>query len=189
MSFQDHSRYVLSICHQIEESGWKPDYVVGVGRGGMLASVMISHYLNAPHRPLLASLRDHPMTESNLWMAEDAFGYYEGHLLAKKNILLVDDINDTGATFNWIMDDWQSSCFPNNEAWTAIKQVMTDSGGAPAARPAIWNNNVKFAVVVNNLSSQCRANMDFVGFTIDKAKHDVWIEFPFENWWLNQPAA
>ena len=45
-----------------------------------------------------------------------------------KNILIVDDINDTGATFNWIKKDWQSGCLPDNEAWNNV-----------------WGNNVRFA--------------------------------------------
>jgi hypoxanthine-guanine phosphoribosyltransferase len=96
--------------------------------------------------------------ESNLWMAEDA---YNG-----KNILIVDDINDTGATFNWIMKDWASGCRPNDEKWKSV-----------------WNNNVRFAVLVDNLASKCDVKMDYVGMEINKAERDVWIEFPYEEWW------
>ena len=83
-----------------------------------------------------------------------------------KEILIVDDINDTGATFNWIMEDWRSSCFPNDDTWDEV-----------------WNNNVKFAVVVDNLASKCNAKMDYVGREINKAENDVWVDFPWEDWW------
>jgi GLPGLI family protein len=56
---------------------------------------------------LKVSLRDGDDTESNLWMAEDAANPI---IESRKNILIVDDINDSGATLNWIMDDWASSC-------------------------------------------------------------------------------
>jgi hypoxanthine-guanine phosphoribosyltransferase len=83
-----------------------------------------------------------------------------------KEILIVDDINDTGATFNWIMEDWPSGCLPNDPTWKKV-----------------WNNNVKFAVVVDNLASQCNVKMDFVGMEINKAENDVWVDFPWEDWW------
>jgi hypoxanthine-guanine phosphoribosyltransferase len=83
-----------------------------------------------------------------------------------KNILIVDDINDTGATFNWIMKDWSSGCFPEDPTWDEV-----------------WNNNVKFAVLVDNLASQCKVKMDFVGKEINKAENDIWVDFPWEDWW------
>jgi uncharacterized protein len=176
------------ICRDITISGWKPDYVAGLTRGGLLPAVMISHYFNVPCETLKVSLRDGNECESNLWMAEDALGprtterFIENpvdvagileaanDLLEEgttyKNILIVDDINDTGATLNWIMQDWPSGCFPNDPAWDEV-----------------WNQNVKFAVVVDNLASNCAVKMDYVGMEVNKAENDVWIDFPFEDWW------
>jgi hypoxanthine-guanine phosphoribosyltransferase len=91
-------------------------------------------------------------------MAEDA---YKG-----KNILIVDDINDTGATINWIMEDWPSSCFVGDSIWDEI-----------------WGSNVRFAVVVDNLASKSKVKMNYVGMEVNKAENDVWIEFPYEEWW------
>ncbi len=150
--------HVSEICRSISISGWQPDYIVGITRGGLLPAVMISHYLDVPCETLKVSLRDGAEPESNLWMAEDA---YNG-----KNILIVDDINDTGATFNWIINDWPESCHPNDDRWNDV-----------------WNNNVKFAVVVDNLSSKCSVYMDYWSLEVNKAEEDVWIEFPYEDWW------
>ena len=146
------------ICREIANSGWRPDYVVGITRGGLLPAVMISHYFNVKMNSLDISLRDGGDTVSNFSMAEDAF---DG-----KNILVVDDINDSGATFNWLMRDWMDGCHPQSEVWKTV-----------------WNGNVKFAVVVDNLSSKCDAKMDFWGIEVNKAEDDVWIDFPYEDWW------
>lgn len=156
--FSDFKNHISKICRNF--NSWRPDYVVGLTRGGLLPAVMISHWLDVPMHALGVSLRDNSDLgcESNLWMATDAF---EG-----KNILIVDDINDTGATLNWIMEDWPSGCFPNDPKWASI-----------------WNNNVRFAVVVDNLASQCKVKMDYCGIEINKAENDVWIEFPYEDWW------
>jgi xanthine phosphoribosyltransferase len=149
---------VSTICREIAADNWKPDFIVGLTRGGLLPAVMISHYLNVPMQSLDISLRDGGECTSNLGMAEDAF--------YGKNILVVDDINDQGSTLNWLMNDWPSGCFPDDTSWQQI-----------------WSNNVRFAVVVDNLSSQCSVGMNYCGMEVNKAENDVWIEFPYEEWW------
>lgn len=156
---------VSKICRDIAFSGWRPDYIVGLTRGGLIPAVMISHYLKVPMQTLNISLRDSDIgPESNLWMAEEAFGH---NMDTPKNILVVDDINDSGTTFNWIMQDWPSGCFPEDPVW----------------ENDVWNHNVKFAVLVDNLSSNCKVKMDFVGMEINKAENDIWVDFPWEDWW------
>jgi len=156
---QEYKGLVGKICRDIAVSGWRPDYIVGIGRGGLLPAVMISQYFGIKMCSLDISLRDGGDTVSNFSMSEDAF--------SGKKILIVDDINDTGATINWLMNDWRSSCQPEHQVW--------DEG--------VWNDNVKFAVVVDNWSSACQVTMDFTGMEVNKSEQDVWIEFPYEEWW------
>lgn len=178
---------VNKICRDILVSKWQPDYIVGITRGGLIPAVMISQYLNVPMYTLGVSLRDGSGGESNLWMAEDALGPNSRERFVEnpvdvagifeaasdllengtyKEILIVDDINDTGSTFNWIMEDWKNSCFPEDPSWDEV-----------------WNNNVKFAVVVDNQASKCKVKMDYSGMEINKAENDVWVDFPWEDWW------
>ena len=126
--------WVNKISFQMFKDNWRPDYIVGLTRGGLIPAVMMSHTLDIPMHTLEVKLRDHANTESNLWMAEDAFGSNEDDGL---NILIVDDINDSGATLSWIKQDWQSSCLPDHEAWNNI-----------------WGNNVRTAVLINNAASE-----------------------------------
>ena len=184
----DLQKLVTKLCRSIANSQWRPDYIVGISRGGLVPAVMISHYFNVPMKPLQVSLRDGGECVSDCGMAEDALGYPKQERFVEdennladvldaassllegsapyKNILIVDDINDTGATFNWIMKDWPSSCLPNDEDWKWV-----------------WNNNVRFAVLVDNLASECAVKMDFIGMEVNKAENDVWVEFPYEAWW------
>ena len=163
---------VGKICRGLATGTWRPDYIVGITRGGLIPAVMISQYFNIPLHTLNVSLRDSEIgPESNLWMAEDALGPLSKDRAvdsdtAFKNILIVDDINDQGTTLNWIMKDWPSGCFSDDPAWDEV-----------------WNNNVKFAVLVDNLASKCDVKMDFVGMEVNKAENDVWIDFPWEDWW------
>jgi xanthine phosphoribosyltransferase len=148
---------VNKICREIANQQWRPDYVVGLTRGGLTPAVMISHWFGVPCETLKVALRDGGEPESNLWMAEDA--------KAGKNILIVDDINDTGATIDWIVKDWGSGIY-DQEGWNKI-----------------WNGNVRFAVLVDNQASDCQRVMDYVGMEINKAEDDVWVDFPWEDWW------
>jgi hypoxanthine phosphoribosyltransferase len=54
-----------------------PDYVVGLTRGGLVPANLISQYLGCRMETLKVSLRDdaNSESESNLWMAEDAYGH------------------------------------------------------------------------------------------------------------------
>lgn len=171
ISWAEYQGLVGKIGRDILVSGWLPDYIVGITRGGCLPAVMLSHYLDVPMHTLKVSLRDHQDTESNCWMSEEALGHPRlespiGDDSVFKNILIVDDMNDSGATINWIMTDWQSSALPDNPAWEEV-----------------WNGNVKFAVLFDNLASNCKVPMDFVGEEINKDENEIWIDFPYEDWW------
>jgi hypoxanthine phosphoribosyltransferase len=158
VTFDEFKGLVQEICRQIANDSWRPDYIVGLTRGGLLPATMISHYLEIPMKSLQVSLRDGGECVSDLGMAEDAF--------TGKNILIVDDINDQGSTINWIKQDWPSGCFPESETWEKV-----------------WGDNVRWAVVFDNLASQATVEMAYVGEEINKAEEDMWIQFPYEDWW------
>jgi len=160
-TWQDVEQQTQEILRQIHLDAWRPDYVVGLTRGGLIPANLISQYLGCRMETLKVSLRDGAEQESNLWMAEDA---YNG-----KNILIVDDINDTGATLNWIREDWPSGCFPKDKSW---KQV--------------WSNNVRVACLYDNESSRSKLDVAYSAVAINKADKDVWIVFPWEDWWQSK---
>ena len=149
---------VLDISRQMFNHNWVPDYIVGITRGGLIPANLLSQYTGIKMHTLNVSLRDGDGGESNLWMAEDAF--------KNKKILIVDDINDTGATINWIKEDWPSGCFPDNEKWKHI-----------------WGDNVRFAVLTHNQASDFK-DPDYSVWTVNKAEDDCWLVYPWEEFWL-----
>jgi len=152
-SWQDIEDMTSDIAQQIavDNDGFKPDYVVGLTRGGLIPATMLSHYFEVPMHTLEIKLRDHATKpESNKWMAQDA--------VDGKNILIVDDINDTGDTLAWIKQDWEKTGEVN------------------------WPVNVRFATLVENEPSKF-GDVDYVSKFINKIDQPQWIVFPWEEWW------
>ena len=172
-SWQDVENACVNIALQMYKDNWRPDYIVGITRGGNVPATILSNMLDVRCEALKVSLRDDEMgPESNLWMAEDAFGYVpleeqetcRWDNKKRKNILIVDDINDTGATFNWIKQDWESGCLPNEtNAWEAV-----------------WANNVRFATITENLSSTF-SDVRYYAHEVNKGEESVWLVYPWEN--------
>jgi xanthine phosphoribosyltransferase len=171
-TWQDIKNQTQEILRQLQRDAWRPDYVVGLTRGGLVPANLISQYLEVPMECLKVSLRDSEHgPESNLWMAEDAFGHKDWDPMVsdngRKRILIVDDINDSGATLNWIKQDWPSGCFPDDTRWAN----------------EIWGHNVRVAVLVDNEASASELKINYSAIDLNKAQDDCWIVFPWEDWW------
>jgi len=143
------STAVLDIVSQMYSDEWRPDYIVGVTRGGLIPAVMMSHYTGIKMHTLDVRLRDGDEHESNAWMHDDA--------QCGTNILVLDDINDTGETFQWIKEDWK------------LENIKDDFV------------NVRFATLIDNVPS--KFDVDYTSIEINKAEDPAWIVFPFEEWW------
>ena len=160
-SWTDIERMCVSIVNQMYADNWRPDYIIGITRGGNVPATIISNMTGIRCEAIKVSLRDDDSeSESNCWMAEDAFGYNA----EPKKILIVDDINDAGATFNWITKDWQASCLPDDSKWNRV-----------------WGNNVKFATLTDNLASESINPIAYTCHEINKADEDVWLVYPWEH--------
>tara|TARA_Y200000002_G_C22650709_1_gene651199 strand:- start:435 stop:983 length:549 start_codon:yes stop_codon:yes gene_type:complete len=171
-SWIDVEKMCVSIVNQMYKDNWRPDYIVGITRGGNVPATIISNMTGIPCEAMKVSLRDDSKLESKGWMADDAFGTNDGTQVKgsrwdpglRKNILIIDDINDTGATFNWIKKDWMDSCFPGQDSWDTV-----------------WGKNVRFAVLTDNLASNFDQCVNYCCDSLNKSEEDIWLVYPWEN--------
>lgn len=95
IGFEEFLADVRAIMGAVRDGGWMPDYIVGVGRGGLGPALFISHGLDLPMLSV-----DH---SSRLFgFAEDLLDKLAGLTREGKKLLFVDDINDSGTTLTYI---------------------------------------------------------------------------------------
>tara|TARA_B100000989_G_C19495226_1_gene451687 strand:- start:511 stop:987 length:477 start_codon:yes stop_codon:yes gene_type:complete len=150
-TWNDVEKMVTNIITQMYNDNFRPEYIVGITRGGLTPAIMMSNRTSIPMKTLDVRLRDTEglkgLPESNGNMAYDAgFG---------KKILVVDDINDTGATFNWIKDDWLR---------------LSNNNSMPG---------VKFAALTENLASDF-GEISYYAHEVNKEEDPIWLVYPWE---------
>jgi hypothetical protein len=138
-SFTDLIADVDYLKGVIDESKYMPDVVVGLARGGLIPAVMLSHKLGLPMCSVKWSTRDHIGTQP----LEKLKQY--------RDILIVDDICDSGKTLTSLVD--------NLRHFAPITKVKTCT--------LHYNTSQSFKV-------------DYFVNTIDRTKDDRWIIYQWE---------
>ena len=147
-SWEMMRRDVNVLCREIVLSKFDPQVIVGISRGGLVPGVMMSHWFKKPFKPIKASIRDFS-DEDDAW--ED---YYP-----RKNderVLIVDDICDSGETFEKISD-----------TISRRKENEVDVRFA-----SLWYNN-----------EAKDFEPDYYAQEMAKDSTNTWIVFPHEGWW------
>ena len=134
----DIKTYLQTILRAMHKDKFVPDVVIGLSRGGLQPAVMLSNYFDVPMIPVSLALRDHQVEKVDF------------ELDPNKKYLVIDDINDSGATLN------------------SLAQYMNEH---------TWRS----AVLINNLPSPFEP--DYQGIEINKDEEDVWVVYPWEEWW------
>lgn len=83
---------VLALADAVRaDAHWQPDYLIGIGRGGLIPAVYLSHAITGPMLSVDYSARNEDLAAPAL--ARLAQRTREG-----ARLLFIDDINDSGAT-------------------------------------------------------------------------------------------
>jgi len=85
---------IFTLAKTIKSSGFSPDLIIGIARGGCVPAIMLSHLLRKPFDVLKWSIFDYKNTDLSNWLkfiCEAKYGI---------KILLMEDIVDTGETLS-----------------------------------------------------------------------------------------
>jgi hypothetical protein len=116
--------------------------IVGLSRGGLTPGVMMSHWMKKPFKPVKAALRDFAEWEDYLPRPTD------------KRVLIVDDICDSGETFEKISDHIHKN---NSKCDVRFASLW-------------WNNEVDY-------------EPHYYAQEMAKDSEDIWLVFPWEEFW------
>ena len=128
--------YTHEIIRQIVLDDFKPRAVVTLVKGGLVVGNYLSQYFDVP---LIALNKNYDVYE----------------LPEYSEILVADDINDTGATFNKLELDF--------------------------VNVGLTHQKRKYAALIDNQASSF--TIDYSGKLINKQEDNCWIVFPWEEWW------
>lgn len=93
--YQDFVAKVRLLAQQIQQGDWQPEFVIGIGRGGLVPAVYISHQLELPMLSI-----DHSAKIPGF--ADELLAKVAALSIQGRRLLFVDDINDSGGTIEYI---------------------------------------------------------------------------------------
>ncbi|MBB5686590.1 phosphoribosyltransferase [Sphingobium boeckii] len=126
--YEDFVKDVRVIAAAVKADGWAPDFLIGIGRGGLVPGAYLSHatginLLSVDHSAKIYGFGDR-------LLAELARQSGEG-----KRLLVVDDINDSGKTIRY------------------LREAMDGAGGVSEnVRFAVLLNNIRSPAKVDYCS-------------------------------------
>ena len=98
-----YREFKIDLNHLIQDmadANYKPEHIVGVVRGGLPLGVHLSNYYNIPMTTILWQTRDGGNKQYDMDVVNETI------LRERKQVLLVDDINDSGLTFTELLEFW-----------------------------------------------------------------------------------
>lgn len=136
---------VEALAVQIEADEWKPDFLVGIGRGGLVPAAYLSHRTGLQMLSVDHSTKDRGF-------GDELLDKLAAKIRDGARILIVDDINDSGGTIDYLR--------------AAIE--------AKVETP----DRLRVAVLIHNVCSRARA--EYHGSEIDRSRDKLWYVFPWE---------
>jgi hypothetical protein len=126
ISFNEVLRLSKTLARKIKASGYMPDLIVAIGRGGYVPGRLVSDFLLFSD---LTSMKIEHYTRAADMLEETRIKFPIPENIAGKKILIVDDVTDTGETLKLAVDYVLSLNTTNVR--TAVLQHKTCSAFTP----------------------------------------------------------
>ena len=143
--YEEFVEDVQQVAAALEADRWAPDHIVGIGRGGLVPAAYLSHRTGI-------SLLSVDYSSGVPSFAEELMAKLAGTTAEGRRLLLVDDINDSGGTIDY------------------IRRLLAENGCDEA--------NLRFAVIMTN--SRSKADVEYWAQMIDRSEDKRWFVFPWE---------
>ncbi|MEB2793054.1 MAG: phosphoribosyltransferase [Caldisphaeraceae archaeon] len=122
VSWDEIADWSLNLAKKIEESGWLPDIIVAVARGGYVPARLLCDYLGVND---LLSLQSQHWVEAAKATQKAILRHAYAIETPGKNILVVDDIVDTGETLSLAKDFIERSWKPEGVRTAALQWISS----------------------------------------------------------------
>ncbi len=93
--YEDFLAKVRVLSRKVTQGEWIPDFVIGIGRGGLVPGCYVSHQLDIPMLSI-----DHSAKIPGF--ADELLAKVAGMSTQGSRLLFIDDINDSGGTITYI---------------------------------------------------------------------------------------
>jgi xanthine phosphoribosyltransferase len=95
--YEDFLTDLDAVAEKVGAGGWRPEFLVGVGRGGLVPAAYLSHRLDIP-------LLSVDVSWGVAGFADELLVKLAGKLRGGERILIIDDINDSGGTISMLRE-------------------------------------------------------------------------------------
>ena len=119
VSWDEYHRLIEQLALKVHQSGWKFDQILCLARGGVRVGDVLSRIFDVPLGILAtSSYREAAGTKQGALDIAQFITITRGTLAGR--VLLVDDMVDTGLTFNRVLDHLRQQCPAITELRSAV---------------------------------------------------------------------
>ena len=157
----------FKLAWKVYESGFRPDYIVGVWRGGAPIGIAVQEFLE-----VLGISSDHIAIRTSHYLGIEqhnssvkvyGLNYVIRQLESEDSLLIVDDVHDTGLSIQQIISDLKTACKKNTPEIKVATPYFKPSKNKTERKPDFYLHETDEWLVFTH---------ELDGLTIDEIKEN-----------------